>query len=111
MVLWFWGKVGGECGYGAGGAGEIIGRGKGGSVARVSYEPAQAVVEAESTEEVAHEMTSALRRETDLYEPMQKGLNGWLGHKNIQNTIIYSKFSVGTRDARARKMFSSNRVV
>ncbi len=35
----------------------------------------------------------------------------WLGHKNIQSTIIYSKFSTGTRDARARKMFSSNRVV
>ena len=35
----------------------------------------------------------------------------WLGHKNIQSTIIYSKFSTGTRDARARKMFSSNQVV
>ncbi len=35
----------------------------------------------------------------------------WLGHKNIQNTTIYSKFSTATRDARARKMFSSNRVV
>ena len=35
----------------------------------------------------------------------------WLGHKNIQNTIIYARFSTGTRDARARKMFSSHRVV
>jgi len=35
----------------------------------------------------------------------------WLGHKNIQNTTIYSKFSTGTRDARARKLFSSSRVV
>ncbi len=35
----------------------------------------------------------------------------WLGHKNIQNTIIYAQFSTATRDARARKMFSSNRVV
>lgn len=35
----------------------------------------------------------------------------WLGHKNIQNTTIYSKFSTGTRDARARKMFPSNWVV
>ncbi len=35
----------------------------------------------------------------------------WLGHKNIQNTTIYTKLSTGTRDARARKMFSSNRVV
>ena len=35
----------------------------------------------------------------------------WLGHKNIQNTTIYARFSTGTRDARARKMFSSNRVV
>ena len=33
----------------------------------------------------------------------------WLGHKNIQNTTIYSKLS--TRDARARKMFTSNRIV
>jgi len=35
----------------------------------------------------------------------------WLGHKNINSTTIYSKFTTGTRDARARKMFSSNRVV
>ena len=36
----------------------------------------------------------------------------WLGHKNIQNTTIYSRYSTGTRDTRARKMFfSSNRVV
>ena len=35
----------------------------------------------------------------------------WLGHKNIQNTTIYARFSTGTRDARARKMFSSNQVV
>ena len=30
----------------------------------------------------------------------------WLGHKNIQNTTIHSKFNTDTRDARARKMFS-----
>lgn len=35
----------------------------------------------------------------------------WVGHKNIQNTTIYARFSTGTRDARARKLFSSNRVV
>jgi len=35
----------------------------------------------------------------------------WLGHKNIQNTTIYSRFTTGTLDARARKMFASNRVV
>ena len=35
----------------------------------------------------------------------------WLGHKNIQNTTIYARFSTGTRDARARKLFSNNRVV
>ena len=29
----------------------------------------------------------------------------WLGHKNIQNTTIYSKFSTGTREARASRMF------
>jgi len=34
-----------------------------------------------------------------------------LGHKNIQSTTIYSKFSIDTREARARKLFSSNRVV
>ena len=35
----------------------------------------------------------------------------WVGHKNIQNTTIYARFSTGTRDARARKMFSSRLVV
>jgi integrase len=35
----------------------------------------------------------------------------WVGHKNIQNTTIYSRFSTATRDARARKLFSSHRVV
>ncbi len=35
----------------------------------------------------------------------------WLGHKNIQNTTIYFRFSTGTRDARARQMFSSTQVV
>jgi integrase len=35
----------------------------------------------------------------------------WVGHKNIQNTNIYSRFSTATRDARARKLFSSHRVV
>ena len=25
----------------------------------------------------------------------------WLGHKNIQNTVICARFSTGTRDARA----------
>ena len=29
------------------------------------------------------------------------------GNKNIQNTTIYARFITGTRDARARKMFSS----
>ena len=35
----------------------------------------------------------------------------WLGHKNIQNTMIYARFSTATRDARARKLFASHRVV
>jgi len=35
----------------------------------------------------------------------------WLGHKNIQNTMIYARFSTGTREARARKLFASHRVV
>ncbi len=34
----------------------------------------------------------------------------WLGHKNIQNTTIYSKFSTGTREARARRMFPKPRM-
>ena len=34
----------------------------------------------------------------------------WLGHRNVQNTTIYSRFTTGTRDAGARKLFSSNRV-
>lgn len=35
----------------------------------------------------------------------------WLGHKNIQNTLIYARFSTRTRDARARQMFASPKVV
>jgi integrase len=35
----------------------------------------------------------------------------WLGHKNIQNTMIYARFSAGTRDARARQMFASHLIV
>lgn len=29
----------------------------------------------------------------------------WLGHKNIQNTLIYSQIKSSTRDERARRMF------
>jgi integrase len=35
----------------------------------------------------------------------------WLGHKNIQNTMIYARFTTSTRDARARQMFSSRHIV
>jgi site-specific recombinase XerD len=35
----------------------------------------------------------------------------WLGHKNIQNTMIYARFSASTRDARARQMFASHQVI
>jgi site-specific recombinase XerD len=29
----------------------------------------------------------------------------WLGHANIQNTVIYAQISVGSREAKARKHF------
>jgi len=35
----------------------------------------------------------------------------WLGHKNIQNTIVYSQLTSKTRDEQARKVFASPRIV
>jgi site-specific recombinase XerD len=35
----------------------------------------------------------------------------WLGHANIQNTTIYARLTNTTRDAKARQLFSSHRVV
>jgi integrase len=35
----------------------------------------------------------------------------WLGHKNIQNTIVYSQLTSRTRDEQARKVFASPRIV
>ena len=35
----------------------------------------------------------------------------WVGHKNIQNTMEYIHLSAASREERARKVFSSNRIV
>ena len=35
----------------------------------------------------------------------------WLGHKNIQNTVIYAQISNPARDAQARKLFASPMIV
>ncbi len=35
----------------------------------------------------------------------------WLGHKNIQNTMIYVRYTTATRDSKAREIFSSHRVI
>lgn len=35
----------------------------------------------------------------------------WLGHANIQNTTIYARLTTATRDAQARTLFASHRVV
>lgn len=35
----------------------------------------------------------------------------WLGHANIQNTTIYARLTSTTRDAKARQLFSSHKVV
>ena len=35
----------------------------------------------------------------------------WLGHKNIQNTIVYSQLTSRTRDEQARRVFASPRIV
>ena len=34
-----------------------------------------------------------------------------LGHANIQNTIIYMRYTTVTRDAQTRQLFASHRVV
>jgi integrase/recombinase XerD len=35
----------------------------------------------------------------------------WLGHANIQNTLLYARLTTGTRDALARKVFASPWIV
>jgi len=35
----------------------------------------------------------------------------WLGHANIQNTTIYARLTSTTRDAKARQLFASHRIV
>ena len=35
----------------------------------------------------------------------------WVGHKNIQNTLVYARLTTATMDARARKVFASHLVV
>jgi site-specific recombinase XerD len=35
----------------------------------------------------------------------------WLGHANFQNTTIYARITNATRDAKARQLFASHRVV
>jgi site-specific recombinase XerD len=34
-----------------------------------------------------------------------------LGHANIQNTIVYMRYTTVTRDAQTRQLFASHRVV
>jgi len=34
-----------------------------------------------------------------------------LGHTNVQNTIIYMRYTTVTRDAQTRQLFASHRVV
>ncbi len=35
----------------------------------------------------------------------------WLGHKNIQNKVVYLKYTTATRDNQARKLFASHLVI
>jgi integrase len=35
----------------------------------------------------------------------------WLGHKNIQNTLIYAQLTSAARDERARRVFASTKIV
>jgi len=35
----------------------------------------------------------------------------WLGHANIQNTMVYMRYTTVTRDAQTRQLFASHRVV
>jgi integrase len=34
-----------------------------------------------------------------------------LGHKNIQNTMVYARYSTAAREEQTRQVFSSHRVV
>jgi integrase len=35
----------------------------------------------------------------------------WLGHRNIQNTIVYSQLTSKTRDEQARRVFASPKII
>ena len=35
----------------------------------------------------------------------------WLGHSNIQNTMVYAQLTTTTRDQAARSIFTSPRVI
>lgn len=35
----------------------------------------------------------------------------WLGHKNIQNTLVYAQLTDGRRDEEARRLFASPKIV
>ncbi|MEM2991555.1 MAG: site-specific integrase, partial [Halobacteria archaeon] len=35
----------------------------------------------------------------------------WLGHKNIQNTLVYAQLINKTRDEQARRIFASSSIV
>jgi len=35
----------------------------------------------------------------------------WLGHKNIQNTIVHSQLTSRTRDEQARRVFASPKII
>jgi site-specific recombinase XerD len=35
----------------------------------------------------------------------------WLGHKNIQNTLVYAQLTSRTREEQARRVFASLRIV
>ena len=85
----------------------VQGRGKGGSVARVSYQDPETFVIAESTEEaekqVAEELTSVLQRERSLYEPMRQGLDGWLKwDRRMDNFLVECTAGQGARKTGGR---------
>ncbi len=35
----------------------------------------------------------------------------WLGHSNIENTMVYAQLTTTTRDQAARSLFTSSRVI
>lgn len=65
------------------------GKGKGGSVYRLTPQVPAAKPGAESTQEMAHEIAKELRRELDLYEPVRATIEaGWARDQGMKQVVV-----------------------